>query len=798
MKLSYTWLRQYVPTALTPIQLAEQLRLSSCEVEDIITWGENLKDLVVGEVLTVTEHPNSTKLHLATVSLGKKKINLVCGAPNLAVGQKVVVALPGVTIHPLKGESVTLEVATIRGEKSEGMLCAYDEIGINLTGEGIIVLDPATTPGTAAADALGLSDTVLDLEITPNRPDLLSYMGIAREVATFDHKRLEEPTLATLDLPREKRSNPTSLHLGPVDTHLSPRISAVVVENITIKPSPQWLQSRLLMAGIKPINNVVDVTNYVMLELGQPLHAYDAREVATTKAGNYRLGVRSALKGEKLTILDHSTRALEPGDIVIVNEQDQPLGLAGIMGGLGSGVREDTTTIVIESAVFLGSQIRRTSRRLGLRSEASTRFEKGLDPEQTISALKRAVHLLQEIGSAEVASEVADHSSKNRHERPRLHINYAWVQQVLGVHISSAECKTILQKLGFHMSVLTKSSFEVTPPSWRADIQLPEDIVEELIRIWGYDRLPSTLPSGAISAPSNNATFAAKRTIRHALAAQGFRECISLSLTSATNLKRSGISPEATARVRLPLSSEGEYLIPSHIVTFLQNISGPNREEGELQLTEIGTTFNLDKTEQQVVSLCIRSNSQTPEMLYRQMKTAINRVFFELFGSQPSYTFNTTPASYLQAEGALVIENASGPCGTMGLVPTSTIEAWKIRTGRTIVYAELNLPAVMKEEGRARRYNAGSSYPAIKRDITLTLKEETPVSDLEAILEKEINTSLVSSHLIDTIYRGKNLPQGTKSVTVRLTYQAADRTLEDSEVNADIARLTERAISKLA
>lgn len=799
MKVSHAWLKQYVATQLPIEQLAEKLRLTSSEVEGIEDYQERLAGLVVGEVISVANHPNSQKLHVAEVLIGKQQRHIVCGAPNLIEGQKVIVALPGITIHPVKSDPVTIQIATIRGEKSEGMLCAYEEIGINLSSEGIIVLDPSTVSGTSAAVALGLDDTVLDLEITPNRPDLLSYLGLAREIGAFESKRLQEPSLAILDQVNENNHHLPVVHFANVDSHLCPRISAIYVQDINVAPSPQWLQSRLFLSGIKPVNIIVDITNFVMLELGQPLHAYDAQLISNRRSFNPKLGVRSAKLGEKISALDHTVRELNEGDIVITADQDKIVGLAGIMGGEESAIAPQTTSIIIEAAAFYGPQIRRTSRRLGLRTEASTRFEKGLDPEQTVTALKRAAYLIQQIIPTAIIGPVADHYPKNRSERPRIHVNYAWVQQILGVHIGASECKSILQKLGFHLSALTKSSFDVVPPSWRADVQLPEDVVEELVRIWGYDRLPSSLLSGVITPPHPNPTFEAKRTIRHTLAAQGFHECVSLSLTSAAALQRTALRPDQAAKVLLPLSSEGEYLIPTHLIPFLQNATAANREEAELKICEIGTVFRADLTEEETVSLLIRTGTRHPDDLYREIKTVINRLFFELFGSQPHYNISTTEAaSYTQSGSSLTIEGKKGIVGEIGLINPSIVQSWKIRSGRVMVFAQISLPKLLQERGAVIRFNPGSSFPAIRRDVTFVVPESLPAGVLESFIITSLNPLLVSHWSMGTLYRGKPLESGTKSITAELTYQASDRTLEDAEVNTDINRLVTEVTQALS
>ncbi|MBU6389793.1 phenylalanine--tRNA ligase subunit beta, partial [Patescibacteria group bacterium] len=403
MKIAYKWLQEYIKTGLSPEELGEQFRLTSSEVEEIVNWNDRFSHLVIGHVESVAQHPRSDHLFLTQTRVGPNQVkSIVCGAPNVAAGQTVVVALPGATVIGHDGESHQIEETVIRGEQSEGMLCAADEIGLpEPEGEqGILVLSEKVPAGTPAAEALHLDDTVLDLEITPNRPDLLSYRGLARELATIEKKRLPEVPIYTYEPAHERQVNP--IHISIEDSKLCSRYSAICLKNVTVQPSPQWMQSRLTLSGIRPINTVVDVTNYVMLELGQPLHAFDL-DLLTTEP-HPALKVRAAKAKERITLIGEKEKALAAGDIVIAGGKDQPIALAGIMGNASTGISQTTTRVLLESAVFSGPQIRRASRRLGIRTEASTRFEKGLDPEQTVTALKRAIYLLQEISTAELES----------------------------------------------------------------------------------------------------------------------------------------------------------------------------------------------------------------------------------------------------------------------------------------------------------------------------------------------------------------------------------------------------------
>ncbi|MEI6477896.1 MAG: phenylalanine--tRNA ligase subunit beta [bacterium] len=787
MNISYRWLKEFVRTTTTPEKLADALRVASCEVESIESWSEKLKGLVVGKVLTVSPHPNADRLRVATVLVGKDTKTIVCGAPNLAEGQTVVVALPGVTIHPVKGDPFTLSESSIRGMKSEGMLCAAEEIGLALPSEGILVLDESLVAGTDFAKAAGLDDIVLDLEITPNRPDLLSHIGIAREVAALEKKSLAEPALASFE--RILDAAPAKVTID--DPSLCLRYSAVVLEGIRDVPSPLWMQARLLLSGVRPISAVVDVTNYVMLELGQPMHAFDLDRLGDT------ISVRSSHRNERLTTLDGIDRQLESGDIMITGQKGKAVALAGIMGGATTEISNGTTRVLLESACFAGAHIRRTSRRLGLRSEASGRFEKGLDPEQTVVALKRAVYLLQQVADVKVIGGLIDVYPANQDERPRIHLTFARVQQLLGIHISAAETKSILQHLGFQTPSLTKSSFDAIPPSWRRDVSIPEDVVEELIRIWGFDRLPAALPSGVIKAPVPNAYFNDKRRARRALAGAGLHETVHLSFTSLQTLEKMGEPASSCVKLDYPLSVETEYLVPSHLPHFLENYAGTNIKETTYGLFEIGRVFRAPHSEQERLSLILRGNDA--EELYRVAKTALRRLLAALERLDDTYELVSTEdgPSQLVAGSVLQISVKGVAIGYLGLVKPEIISVFKIRSGRTLLFASLDLEKLLATAPVHLSYRPVSAFPGIERDLTVIAQRSMPASDLLRLIESAQPSGIERRHEIVGIFAGKPLADNEKSFTVHFEYSCPDRTLVDDEVNQDQNMLTALLTEKL-
>jgi phenylalanyl-tRNA synthetase beta chain len=789
VKIAYSWLREYVRTTTDPDLLGEKFQMTSSALEEVEHHAERFASLTVGRVESVRQHPNADRLRIAEVSLGKETRQIVCGAPNLANGQLVVVALPGTLIHPLKGEPVTIQESVIRGEASQGMLCSAQEIGLDLqTPDGILVLPEDSKPGSPLSGILEIGDSVLDLELTSNRPDLYSYIGLAREVAAFEKHSLVEPPIAAIEESASQSDFPVDVRVE--NSHSCTRYSALCMDGISVGPSPLWMQVRLLHSGIRPINNVVDVGNYVMLEFGQPLHTFDLDRLVSKGQGKPKLDIRMAKPGESLELLNGKTIALNETDLVIAAD-GEVTNLAGIMGGESTGIQPETVRVLIESAHFHAATIRRSGRAHGLRSDASARFEKGLDPEMTVAALKRAAYLLQKVAGGRVSSPLHDsYPARIRAERPRIHVSFARVQQLLGINVSAAETKSILQKLGFQLPLLTKSSFEAVPPSWRRDVTLPEDIVEELIRLWGFDRLPSTLPTGAVKAPFPNSAFEAKSALRHGLAALGMYETCHQPFAPARSFEQLGIPLESVIRLPEPLSRENEYLITTLAVPLLQNIALTNVQETELGLFEIGHVFLPPRQEREQLVLLWRSEGSM-ENLYRAAKTALQQVIRAVGQDAGSLAFLPSEQSlptYMARQDALELHCAKKSLGVLGQVNELTLRQLKIRSGRNVLMAVIDLELLLALPPHRHLFAPVSAYPGISRDLTLVLEESLPVERIGSLIAKHAQP-LLRAHEITRIYRGKSLGESLKSVTVHLEYGSPERTLTDGEVAEDQERL---------
>ena len=762
MKAPYRWLTEHVDTRLTPALLGERLQATSSVLEGLEDWSSRLSGLIVGRITSCTKHPDSDHLHVTQVETGAGSRQIVCGAPNVRSDINVIVALPGT-----KAGTQLIAETVIRGIASSGMLCSYEELGLPSGSDGIAILDGDLHPGDLVARVLGLNDSVLDLEITPNRPDLLGIYGLAREVASFEHRTLRLPELAP-------PITGASVNVQPA---VCLRYAGMRLSGLSVGPSPQSWQSRLQLAGIRPINNLVDVSNYVMLELGQPIHIFDWQRLGGTP------GVRLAKAGETLACLDGQTRTLTHQDIIVADNAHKPAALAGIMGGTATAVHAGTTDIFIESAVFPGAAIRRSSRQHRVRTEASTRMEKGLDPATVDLALRRACYLLQSEYGAHL-EEIVDSGCDPQIAAP-IRVEYAMIHGLLGVMISPAECKRILLSLGFKVTKVTKSSLTATPPSWRQDVRLPEDIVEELIRILGYDRVPATLPGGAPLAPRPCVSFDRKRAIRHLLAACGLNETLSMSFTSEALLTRCKQLPESAIRVQLPLSKESEFLIPEHIIPFLQNVSGVNRPHEELRIFEIGSVFMNPLKEEVRLSFLLRSNGPL-EPMYAEAKGLLSHIREELGLSQIEIVPSEEEPTYLVR--ALRLQTDRKDIGWLGAVNPEIAGAFKIRSGRSLLYASLDLSPWLAQTSSVRRYRTPSSFPSLLRDLTFSVSESLPIGPLLERLAQAQKLQAVPPILVGT-YRGDPVEDGRKSVTVRFQYGSTERTLIDTEVAADLGRI---------
>jgi phenylalanyl-tRNA synthetase beta chain len=781
MKGSLKWLSEYVDIKLTPQELAERLTMAGIEVQGVQTVG-GWEKMLVGEVIEVNPHPNADRLKLATVNLSSQQLTVVCGAPNIAAGQRVPFARVGAQlIDGHTGEMLTLKAAKIRGVLSEGMVCSEKELGISDSHEGIMVLPPEAPVGVPLSEYLG--DTIFDLDVTPNRPDCLCLMGIAREVAALTG---EEVHLPEIDYQEKEQSIDSLISVDITAPELCPRYCASLVTGITISSSPVWLQQRLKSYGMRPINNVVDITNYVMLEHGQPLHAFDYH-----KLKGHKIIVRRAEKGEVMTTLDEAERTLNE-DVLVIADEEKPVAIAGIMGGLESEVTDETTAILLESANFDRATIRRGARHFQLPSEASLRFEKGLSRELPLVALKRATRLFHELAHGKVAKGVVDvYPGKVKPEG--ILISAKEVKRLSGLDVSIDEIVRVLTSLGFECRQTSVSSQAlIFSPYWRSDINCAADLVEEVVRIIGYDKIPTTMLSSTLPEREPSSRLELRKRIREIMVGLGFQEVLTYSLTSLEKLRKLSIELEPEAlKVANPMTKEQEYLRPNLraglLVALAQN---QKMEPGGIRLFEIGKVFLLqhprseEELPQEKEMFCALLSGPKSSLSWRGEKGEFD--FFDAKGVtenllrglgliaefKPGSDQNLSPA-----ESAEIISEGDR-IGVLGILHPKVIQVFELDGAVCLI--EIDVEKLLTKPIGEKRYTPIYRFPAVSRDIALIIDEQTSYQQVGSIIK---SFPLVTEVTLFDFYTGEQIPHGKKSFAIRVVYQSPDHTLTDEEVN---------------
>jgi phenylalanyl-tRNA synthetase beta chain len=785
MKISLKWLKDYIDIKLAPKQLAEKLTMAGLEVGSIASVGGKWDNVVIGEVIALNPHPNADRLRLATVDLGSEQATTVCGAPNISVGQRVTFARLGASlIDPHTGKAAVLKPARIRGVASEGMVCSEKELGISENHEGILVLPPEAPIGVAASAYLG--DVVFDLDITPNRPDCLSVLGIAREIAALTGESLHLPEI---DYEETEKSIDSLASVDIVDPDLCPRYCASLVTGIKIGPSPAWLQQRLNSCGMRPINNVVDVTNYVMLEYGQPLHAFDYDKL---KGG--QIIVRRARAGETITTLDGSKRSLN-ADILVIADKERAIAVAGIMGGLDSEVTDRTNTILLESANFNQAAIRRGCSHLQFQSEASVRFDKGLSSELPLVPLKRATELLLELAGGRAARGVID-IYPGKSEPGLVSLTAREVKRLSGLKLNLDEITAVLKALGFECQEGNSGSeILVSAPYWRSDIRCPADLVEEVARIVGYDKVPMTRLSSSLPAQKSKLSPEARRsqlrdTLRNTLTGLGFQEILTYSLVSLEKLQKVWPQPElkiAPLQVTNPMTREQEYLRTNLRAGLLTALAHNRKfEQAGIRLFEIGKVFlpqGQDLPEERETLCALLSGTRT-ELSWQTDDQSLD--FFDAKGVVESFLNQLgLKASFEHSDdeglcpgrGAdLIVEDDK--VGTIGDVHPRVTQAFELSD--TVSLMEIDLDKLLSKIAIARGYQTIPRFPSVSRDIALVVDEQVTYRTVERIIQ---SFPLVTKITLFDLYRGEQIAEGKKSFAIRIVYQSPSRTLTDQEVD---------------
>ena len=783
MKVPISWLKNYINVDEDNIDdLLHRLTLAGTEVESIETQG-NWEGVVVGQVLEVSKHPNADRLNLVKVNSGENEtLDVVCGANNLYAGQKVAFAPVGSKLFSPKSKKMeTLKKSKIRGEISNGMICSALELGLGEDHEGILDLNKDFEIGKSLEDYY--SDTIIDFELTPNRPDCLGIYGIAREVSAVTGSKLKN--VQTYN----KNSNNISdnLEIDIESKDLCKRYMGVVIDGVEITDSPEWLKSALISIGENPINNIVDITNYVMFELGQPLHAFDYKKI-----NNNKIVVRNAKKGERLITLDEENRELNE-DMLVIADSDFPVALAGIKGGKESGIQSDTSKIVLESACFEGGNNRKTANHFDLKSQATLRFEKNLKPELCEVAFNRAIHLILEVCGGKISSEIVDTGFDK--EDKAIEISLSKINSLLGFHFEAKSVDQIFTRLNFEYEKSDKNkdvSYKVRLPFWRPDINIPEDLIEEISRIEGYDTIPATPLSGTIPEWKPNNYLEFLDDIIDLSSSLGFNEVINYSADSLKNLKYfcSEMNEDEFIKILNPMSSEVEYMKPTLKSGMIKTLSLNSRNLNKnINLFEVGTTFKKSKKD----DLPVQEKSLVVGIIGNREKTVWNderkidfydtKSFLDNFFKNLKIQFDIGPkkCSYFQDEMGFSVKIGNEEVGEFGEISQRVSSNFDVKNLNAYLI-EIDLKKVFKNYTNKSeiKYEQINKFPVSKRDISFILDDEIL---FESILNEISNFDLIIGINVIDIYKDKSLGDGNKSLTVRMTYGSKERTLSGEEID---------------
>lgn len=795
MTISYNWLCDYLPVKPTPEELSTILTRIGLEVENLEKFEAvkgSLAGLVIGEVLTAEKHPNADKLRLTTVNTGNgEPLHIVCGAPNVAVGQKVVVAPIGTTIYPLSGEPLTMKKAKIRGEESQGMICAEDEIGLGNSHDGILVLDASLQPGTPASEVFKpAKDYFFEIGLTPNRMDAMSHIGVAKDVCAFLNN-IEHTHKYQVQLPEIKAlpaaATPLPISVTVENTDACPRYSGISITGIQVAPSPEWLKTRLTAIGVRSINNIVDITNFILHETGQPLHAFD---VAAIK-GN-AVVVKNLPTGTPFVTLDEKERKLDATDLMICNGAGEGMSIAGVFGGLHSGVSDTTHSIFLESALFSAGGIRTTSFRHGLRTDAASRFEKGVDISNVLFALQRAADLICTLGGGQVASEVIDIYPAVK-VKTQIETTYSYIRKLSGSNYPEDKIKNILRSLGFEILSESATGFRVSVPFSKPDISLPADLVEEVMRIDGLDNIE--IPSKIAISPALSAqpdAESVKEKVADYLAGNGFNEIFTNSITNSKYYTPEVL--ETAVKMMNSLTVELDIMRPSMLETGLESIShNLNRKNEDLLFFEFGKTYQVlekgyGENNHLVLYLTGKQTAETwmhaskPVDFYFLKGFVIN-ILKQLGYKQLTWAESTEtglqPAWEIKVKNQVVV--------TLGGVPTAKLKQFDIR--QAVWFATFNWDKILGLLQKSDNfYKEIPRFPAVRRDLALILDKPVKFAAVEAAARSVKSGLLQQVNLFD-VFESEKLGTNKKSYAVSFTFLDAQKTLTDKEIDSVMEKL---------
>ena len=815
MNISYNWLKDYINFTLSPVELSAKLTsigLETGSIEEVESIKGGLKGLVIGKVLTCETHPDSDHLHVTSVNIGEEEPKqIVCGAPNVAAGQTVVVATIGTNLY--SGDEVfTIKKSKIRGIESFGMICAEDEIGIGNSHDGIIVLNEEIKPGTPASEYYRLeNDYVLEVDITPNRIDAASHFGVARDLYAClkqsgdDSIKLNKPSIEDF-----KIDDPSPAVLVEVENaEACPRYSGVTIKGVEVKESPDWLKKRLEVIGVRSINNIVDITNYILHETGQPLHAFDLKEIKENK-----VIVKTLPSETPFVTLDEVERKLDERDLMICSTQGA-MCIGGVFGGLHSGVTESTTDVFLESAYFNPTWIRKTARRHGLNTDASFRFERGADPNNTVYVLKRAALLIQEIAGGKITGNIQDVYPTLINDT-RVELSLQKVQDLIGKKIPAEIIEKIITDLDLKIVQKSNKGWTLDVPTYRVDVYRDVDVIEDILRIYGYNNVEigEYLKSNLSYQTPTDLSYKLQNLISEQLTGAGFNEILNNSLTSGSYYKDLQTYPQThSVYLKNPLSSELDVMRQTLLFGGLENIAyNRNHKHPDLKFYEFGNVYfyHSDKAQEnnslaaikeefhlslwvtgnEVVNSWIRANEKTS---FYQLRAFVDNILVRLNISPKRLVYKTDSSDLLSS--ALSIETHSGrKLGCMGIVQKAVSKSFDINA--EIYYAELNWSLLMKEYRNDINYTETSKFPTVKRDLALLLDKSVSFAEVQKIAFATDKKILKDVSLFD-VYEGKNLPENKKSYAINFVLEDKEKTLTDKQIDSIISRIQKNLEDKL-
>jgi len=806
MKFTLNWLQDYVDTTdLSPDELSDQLTMLGLEVDSVTPLYQNLSPLITGLVVSCKKHPNADKLSLCFVDIGKETVQIVCGAPNVREGLPVVVALPGTNLPG----NIKIKKSKVRGIESFGMICSERELGLSDEHTGIMELPEGTKQGRSFIKATGLNDTTIEIDLTPNRPDCASVIGIAREICGITGKSLRVPVINA-----EIKSPSTHFSVTVESSELCPRYAGKLIKNIQIGPSPWWLRKLLISVGLRPINNIVDITNFVMLEYGQPLHAFDFDTLTDGK-----IIVRTPRNNETtLTTLDNTERNID-SDMLLICDSERPIAVAGVMGGINSEVTDTTTNILLESACFNAVSIRKTARKLNLSTDASYRFERGVDPGGTINALNRAVHLICEIAGGEIPEDGIDvYGGQKPLNTQTLRISRTNTH--LGINLNSKKMAALLESIGISCQSKDHDTLLVTSPSFRIDIEREADLMEEIARLHGYNNIPVTLPKVNLSYPEQDSNRLKRNNLSLALTSMDYTEAINYSFVSEKHFDLLSLSETDKRRQKVPLLnpiSEDQSIMRTMLLpTLLENVKrNISFQKTAIKMFEIGKVFipvaenRLPVEKTRLTAVLTGNRHGENSALYHKhvpvdifdAKGCVEFILSVLglsCGTDTKHIHFKQPGeeqceSYSDPAYSLILHNNNQIIGTLGKIRNRVLKNFGIKY--PVFYYDLDYDALCNLETSSRKFTPLPVYPSVKRDIALIVPVSVSSGELLDVIRTSRDKLIESSEIFD-IFQGNKIEKGFKSVALSITYRSQTKTLTEKNVEKSHSKIVRMLTAK--